>query len=116
MNYLEMATRLAKADVHKYSAHRKNFLFSGVAVRQDGSITCGNNILTELPNPNAHAEKRILSKAGYGATLYLVRIKRDGTWAMAKPCRHCETFIKNMKVRKVVYTVGPNRYEVWIPF
>lgn len=117
MNYLQVAEKVAKATFSKIknSIHRKKFIFGAVSVRHDGSITVSNNICTKTPNKNAHAEKRVLAKAGMGSVLYLVRLRRDGTWGSAKPCKHCQQLIKNKKVRKVVYSISENNYGVWYP-
>lgn len=116
MNYLELAAKVAKNNISSQDClYRKEYNFGVVCLRQDGSIAISNNILTATPNPAAHAEKRVLAKAGLGATLYIVRLKRDGCWGMAKPCKHCETLIKNKRVKKVVYSIGDNEYGVWHP-
>jgi tRNA(Arg) A34 adenosine deaminase TadA len=113
--YLKMATEIAINAIDYDACYRKNHNFGVVAIRKDGSIAMSNNILTQNPHPAAHAEKRILAKAGFGATLYLVRVKRDNSWGLAKPCKHCQTLIKNKKVEKVVYSVDNNQYCIWYP-
>jgi len=117
MDFMELATNLAMADIEDESGGllRKNYIFSAVSIRAGGSIVISKNILTMNPNPAAHAERRVLAKAGKGSTLYLVRITRNGDWALAKPCKHCAAFIKNMKVKKVEYSVRPGISETWYP-
>lgn len=118
MNYLDLATRIAKADLEKINKfqYRKNYVFGAVCIRYDGTIAVSNNILTKIPNPNAHAEKRVLYKSGFDAkALYIVRITKHGNWAIAKPCNHCEQLIFNKRVRKVIYSVEPGVYQVWKP-
>lgn len=111
-----MAAKVAKNSITDCdSEHRKNYNFGVVCLRKDGSMTISNNILTQNPHPKAHAESRALAKAGYGAILYIVRLKRDGTWGMAKPCKHCQTLIQNMRVSKVVYSIDTNEFGVWYP-
>jgi len=116
MNYLEIAARVAKNNISCIGdEYRKNYNFGVVCLRKDGSITISNNILTKDPNPAAHAEKRVLNKGGCGSILYIVRLKRDGSWGIAKPCPHCQTLIKNKRVHKVVYSISTNEYGVWYP-
>lgn len=93
----------------------KNYLFGIVALRKDNVYVYSKNSLVQTPSPDGHAEARVLKKAGHGATLWVARVLRDGAWAMAKPCQICETLIKNRKVVKVYYTIGPGEYGVWEP-
>lgn len=60
-----------------------------------------------------HAEEaaiiRILTKPNglqllAGATLYVSRIKKDGTTGLAKPCEPCQKLINSVGIRKVIYT------------
>ncbi len=108
MKYLDLATRIAKSNTQA-----KSFLFGIVAERADGAVVISTNVRTQHPMPAAHAERRVLSKSGFGATLWIARIDRFGNWAIAKPCKNCQTYIKNKGVKKVFYTIGPNEYGVW---
>jgi tRNA(Arg) A34 adenosine deaminase TadA len=112
MKYLELATKIAMMDIKD---HDRNFIFGAVAIRQDGALITATNIRTQLPMPEAHCESRCLRKAGYGSILYVVRLNRNGNWAMSKPCPTCASLIKNRCVRKVFYSVSPNTYAVWNP-
>lgn len=58
-----------------------------------------------------HAEIAAILAAGKNARrsiLFVSRITKDGHLAMAKPCSFCMKFIKEMQVKKVVYTSGPS--------
>ena len=61
-----------------------------------------------------HAEVAAIIRAkGKGHTLYVSRVLKNGTEAMARPCPACLGAIKfETKLRKVVYTVGPNEHGV----
>ena len=61
---------------------------------------------------SAHAEHRVLKKAGKGPILYVARIDRYGHWAMAKPCNLCQTLIKNRRVKRVYYTITKDEWGV----
>jgi tRNA(Arg) A34 adenosine deaminase TadA len=111
MKYLDLATRIAKANYT--SANEKHFLFGAVCLRQDGALVISHNIRTQDPNIGAHAESRVLRKSGHGSILFLVRINRHGQWAMAKPCPGCSSLIRNRNVKRVYYSVEPNTYAVW---
>ncbi len=94
---------------------KKNYLLGAVALRKDGVLVYSKNSLVQTPSPSGHAEARILKKAGSGAILWVARVYKDGRWAMAKPCRHCATLIKNKGVKRLYYTMGDNEYGVWEP-
>lgn len=110
MKYLELATKIAMADINDRSKH---FIFGAVCLRQDGALVTATNIRTQMPEPAAHSEARCLRKAGHGSIMYLCRLDRRGQWALAKPCPACATLIRNRMVRKVFYTVSPKVYAVW---
>ena len=109
MNYLDLATRIAKAN----SSKDKHFLFGVVCLRRDGAVITSTNIRTMDPMVEAHAESRALRKAGHGATLWIARIDRHGQWVMAKPCMQCASLIRNHDVKQVYYTVSKDTYAVW---
>ena len=60
-----------------------------------------------------HAEEaailRILSKPNglqllAGATIYVTRIKKDGSTGLAKPCESCQDLINSVGIKKVIHT------------
>jgi deoxycytidylate deaminase len=54
-----------------------------------------------------HAEIAALLVAGsraYGATVYVARVRKDGTPADSKPCKKCEGQLKRKGVKKVIWT------------
>ena len=109
MKYLELATKIAKAN----AAVEKHFLFGIVAQRNDGTIVISTNIRTRNPMIAAHSEARILKKCDQGATLWISRIDRMGNWVMAQPCSQCSSLIRNRGVRKVHFTISNGVYGVW---
>jgi tRNA(Arg) A34 adenosine deaminase TadA len=113
MKYLELATRVAKAN--SLPGKDKHFLFGAVCLREDGAIVVSSNIRTQDRLGMAHAEARALRKGGQGSTLWVVRINRLGQWAMAKPCPQCQNLIRHKKTKRVYYTVGVDTYSVWNP-
>ena len=62
----------------------------------------------------AHAEVLCLNKARKqnidfsNTTLYVFRKHKDETWAMARPCEGCFQFIKELGIKKVVYSTNGN--------
>jgi len=94
----------------------KNFFIGCIALRKDGAEVRSRNSRVKDPNINGHAETKVLKKAGYGATLWVARVLKNGkTWAMAKPCPKCQALIRNKGVKRVYYTIGPGEYGVWDP-
>lgn len=57
-----------------------------------------------------HAELQCLLKATKfsmaNALLYVYRETADGKPAMAKPCSHCMSFLRNSGIKEVYYSVG----------
>ncbi|MBD3260530.1 MAG: hypothetical protein GF334_02455 [Candidatus Altiarchaeales archaeon] len=39
-----------------------------------------------------------------GADIYVVRLRRDGGLGMARPCKECQRFLKELGIRKAYYT------------
>ena len=109
MKNLNLAARIAAGTCWQ----EKHFLLGAVAKREDGAIVVATNLRTQDRVHDAHAEYRVLKKAGTGATLWVARIDRKGQWAMAKPCSRCQALIRNKKVKRVYYTVSPDTYAIW---
>jgi deoxycytidylate deaminase len=69
-----------------------------------------------------HAEQkailRLLTKGRLhhlvGATIYVSRIKADGTYGMAKPCSYCYQLIQAVGIKEIVYTteMGTNSLKL----
>jgi pyrimidine deaminase RibD-like protein len=54
-----------------------------------------------------HAEFAAVVAAGTqasGATVYVARVQADGSPALSKPCKKCESMMKRSGVSKVVWT------------
>ena len=60
--------------------------------------------------PKVHAEISALSKLQKASfnpkrmKLFVYRIKRDGSYGMARPCASCMQAIKDFGIRKIYYT------------
>lgn len=71
-------------------------------------VTRGGNILAVGGNVTRHAEVAALSKLfpseRIGTTIFSARVRKDGSFAMGRPCRACMEFIKACGVKKVVWT------------
>lgn len=68
-----------------------------------------------------HAEQAAILKALnsgkqadlVGSTLFVTRIKKDGSKGLAKPCKTCSELILSVGIKRVFYTteVGADSYE-----
>lgn len=54
-----------------------------------------------------HAEVAALRqiKNPRGITLYVVRVRTDGSSGLSKPCAACAEYISKMGIKKVIYSV-----------
>jgi len=66
-------------------------------------------------DPTLHAELGAIlgmdRSITQGATIYVVRINREGHPRMSKPCPMCESAMKHVGVKRVVYTNRDGRIE-----
>jgi tRNA(Arg) A34 adenosine deaminase TadA len=65
---------------------------------------------------NTHAEINAIRKARKkidltGAKLYVVRVRKDRSLAMAKPCSSCWNILSDHGIREVVYSVADGSFE-----
>ena len=111
-NSIEYYLELAKKEAIK-SVYPKQQV-GAIIVRKGTVVGRGCNqkrhvgkVKTEYPN-SLHAEvaaimntsRRLLAKS----TMYVYRVKKDGTPAMAKPCTYCAALLRYVGIKKVVYT------------
>lgn len=109
---LRLAAKMAAESKDKH----KSFSLACIAQRSDGVFVFATNIICpEHKTPSAHAEARALRKSTSNSILWVARVLKDGSWALAKPCETCQSLIINRRVKKVYYTIGPLQYEVWNP-
>lgn len=111
-SYIHLATQQAK--------------LSGLQYRMGAVLVRGNTVVgaacnqTDHPKlrrwrsrylteyTGLHAEMAVLWGQEWrslrGMTLYVVRVRADGTLAMAKPCLLCQEIIQAAGIKKVYYT------------
>ncbi len=114
LDLIEVAAKVADLSADR---HRKAFV-GAVAIRRDGVLVYSRNGLTIRPHgtyPMAHAERRVLRKSGYGSSVYVARVNRDGTLALAKPCDRCMPALRAMGVVMVYYSINPNEWGACKP-
>ena len=104
---LELAATVA----NRRPSHARAYQLAAFAERRDGLLVSAFNVQvpTQRP-PRGHAEYRIHSKLTVGSVVAVARLSSTGEWALAKPCKACEALLRNCRVKKVFYTIGPREY------
>jgi len=93
----------------------RSFFLGAVGQRNDGVIMEARNISATDYAPNHHAEARLVRKMTPDSTVWVARVsKRDGSWALARPCEGCQIRMRFVGVRKVIYTIGPDEWGVMV--
>ena len=117
--YFRLAQEVARETVTEIP--RRSFLIGAVAIRSDGVIVISKNGAVQLHGDrpvfiaNAHAEGRVLRKAGKNALLYVSRVTRSGKIAMARPCTRCQVLIRSHETVRVYYTINDMYFGSWNP-
>ena len=68
------------------------------------AVTHDNEFVVVTNNKHRHAEMEALEQMKNVMDLFLVRLRKDGTPAMSKPCVDCLFVIKQRGIRNVHYT------------
>lgn len=108
---LERGIRVAESAAKQSACFQ--FRVGAALLRKKQVVRTGRNSPSTHPKSKTrfckiHAEFDCLvgltSEDCDGATLYVVRLRRRGERAMARPCPHCWLLAQRLGVRKVVYT------------
>jgi|GEM_PF-1741431 tRNA(Arg) A34 adenosine deaminase TadA len=92
---------------------QRTFLLGAIGLRNDDVLVSSRNVPGRDVVPDHHAEARLSRKLTPGSTVWVARVaRRDGSWAMARPCPGCEIRLRSSGVKRVVYTIGPNEWGV----
>jgi len=61
-----------------------------------------------------HAEMDLIRKCKEGTVkvIHVIRFQKDGKVTMAKPCTHCQGFLRDHGIIKVYYTNWDGKWEV----
>lgn len=108
IRYLNQAIKEANNDTDPTRAYR----FAVIGIRSDGAIVRSRNLSTKVPEHRAHAESRIVRKLDVGAIIYIARILKNGSAAMARPCIKCENVLRAHGIKKAYYTIAHKEYGV----
>jgi len=102
---LNLAAKMARL-----TKDNRSFCLGAVAIRNDDVMVYAYNGHARVPEPAAHCEARLARKLDKGATVYLVRLTKDGEWAMSKPCVDCMRALRRKDVNKIYYSIGPKEW------
>jgi len=106
--------------------NNKEQIFKVVAVLKRGKHIVKIGVNSRKTNPRypqiyrdgtigycMHAEMNVLRYAKAGDTLEVLRFRNDDNTkiAMAKPCKHCQKYIKQVGIKKVKYTTNKGVWE-----
>ena len=115
---LELAKRVASNSTYGKLKHGAVLIKGGnvvnVAFNKSNFTSFGNRFRNNYTCGHATAHAEIGAILGVprtkteGATIYVVRINRNGQYRMSKPCPMCESVLKFVGVKKVVYTADGN--------
>jgi len=87
---------------------KRNYLLGAIGVRVKSK-----NIAATDCVPDHHAEARLSRKLTPKSTVWVARVTRkNGSWAMARPCRNCENKLRAIGVKRIVYTISPGEWGV----
>ena len=107
--YFELAAKVARLG----NTRVRDFLVGAVAIRRDGVLVASRNGSSHQSNPTAHAEYRVLKKAGLHSILFVVRVaKKDGSYRIAKPCSSCQAFMSEKRVDVCYYTKNDGTFGI----
>jgi tRNA(Arg) A34 adenosine deaminase TadA len=120
MDYFEMARELA---VSSGEDDKRSFLHGAIGVRaRDNVIVSAKNgaVFSSSKDTSvlvfSHCEPRLLRKLGKGGVIYIVRVlKKNGSYAMSRPCSICRPLIKGYNTELVYYSISNEKYGVWNP-
>jgi tRNA(Arg) A34 adenosine deaminase TadA len=114
MSTVEKYFRLARKTALKGDSKeaKRSYRLGAVGIRSDGTIVASSNISHRTPEPQAHAEARVVKKLDWGGVVYVVRIQSNGKLAIARPCKKCQSAMRLRGVRRCYYSVSENEYGV----
>ena len=91
---------------------RRSFRLGAVGIRNDGALVSSTNGPSPFPCPEVHAEARLCNKLTPGSTVWVARVRHDGSLGMARPCHTCQKRLRSAGVTKVIYTISDTEHGV----
>jgi len=110
---------LRLAEVQAQRSRYERWPMGAVLARGGRIIAAAPNSLRNEPSMaglplekcSIHAEAAVLRQVNRaGGTMYVARLTRGGTRALARPCRRCRKLLVEAGVRSVVWTIDPHSW------
>jgi hypothetical protein len=98
------------------TARETNYYVVAMGIRDDGARVFATNGHVCVPKCErlvvkvAHAEQRLLRKLDMGSTVYVARLRKDGSFGNAKPCSTCRRMLRSKRVTRAFYTLSDTEY------
>lgn len=100
---IDLAYRQRFRDGRQYS-------LAAVGERYDGAVVAAVNGWGACGvEPSFHAEARVLRKIGAGGTVYVARVRKDGSVGMSRPCTSCCRMLR-FRGAKCYYTIDEGEW------
>ena len=121
-SFLNSAKKAAKKSTHQFRVGA--ILVDGSSIVSKGfnkpdkthRLAYWNHCKDKAEHATMHAEIdaliNVCKKVSEKCTLYVVRLDAKGSLALAKPCEMCMDVIKNMKIKKVIYSIEERHYGI----
>jgi len=91
---------------------RRHFKISALGIRKDGAMVVSYNGSAKIRTPEIHAEYKLSRKLDYDATVFVVRLLKEGKYGLAMPCTSCLAVLKKKKVKKIYFTISDSDFGI----
>jgi len=125
VNKFEQASK-AVAMTASGVGQRCTFRLGSVLVHKNRIVSVGINSYKTHPMlanrtlwPFLHAEQHAIIRYGIdnceGLVIYVARVLKNNDLALAQPCDVCNTLIKDVGIKQVVYSTDSGKFKSYIP-
>jgi len=90
----------------------RTFFLGAVGIRNDGVLVASRNVASRDVAPSHHAEARLVRKLTPNSAVWVARVRKNGEWALARPCQSCQIRLKSAGIARVTYTIGEDEWGV----
>lgn len=90
----------------------RTFFLGSVGLRNDGVLVSSRNVASRDVALSHHAEARLARKLTPQSEVWVARVRKNGEWAIARPCASCQNKLRMAGVSRVVYTLEHNEWGV----
>jgi deoxycytidylate deaminase len=122
--YLDASYAVAMSSAGVGGKSRCNHKIGSILVINNRIISAVNSYKTSprlvqfYEYPHFHAEAKCIFRVGLdecqrhrSGTLYVTRIRKDGSLGSAKPCEECQNLIEFARIKRVIYSNDNGGYE-----